>query len=127
MSDTPKHPLADLADEIVAHINSDASSDTPLWDRHYDPSFVSVEADGMTHSGRDEVQKKHDEWFANHTVHSVKAERAFLGHNRFGILIALDAEAKDGSWPRMQMQELGVYSVEGGKIVREEFMMPPMC
>ncbi|MEM1423508.1 MAG: SnoaL-like domain-containing protein [Planctomycetota bacterium] len=126
MSEMPKHPLADLANDVVNHINSDAKSDTPLWDKHYHPGFVSVEADGMTHSGRDEVQKKHDQWFEMHNVYSVKAHPAHLGHNCFSVVIELDAESKDGSWPRMQMQETAHYHVEDGKIVREEFLMPPM-
>ena len=126
MSEMPKHPLADLAAEVVAHINSDATSDAPLWDKHYHPGFVSVEADGMTHSGREEVQKKHDQWFDMHEVHEVKAQPAYLGHNCFSIIIELDAEAKDGSWPRMTMQEVAVYSTINGKVVREEFHMQPM-
>ncbi|GAB4555336.1 MAG: hypothetical protein Tsb0013_18070 [Phycisphaerales bacterium] len=126
MADMPKHPLTDLANDVLNHINSDATSDDPLWAKHYSPDFISVEADGMTHSGIEEVKQKHAEWFANHNVYSVKASGPFLGHDCFSLLIELDAEAKDGSWPRMKMTECAHYHVENGKVVREEFLMPPM-
>ena len=122
----PKHPNTDLAKAVFDHLNSGADSDKALWDAHYDPNFSSVEADGTTHTGREEVQGKHDWWYGAHTVHSVRATDYYLGPNGFSVRIEMDVEPKDGSWPRMKMAEVGVYAVENGKIVREEFHTPPM-
>lgn len=127
MSQPPQNPFHALGQAVVDHVNSGAESDAPLWDAHYDPNFVSVEGDGTTHTGREEVQGKHDWWNGAHTVHSVKATGPFLGHSGFSVMYELDVEANDGSMPRMVMHEVGVYTVEGEKIVREEFMYGPMC
>lgn len=121
------NPTQAIGQAVVDHINSGTNSDAPLWDAHYDDNFSSVESDGMTHTGREEVQSKHDYWHGAHTVHSVKASGPYLGHSGFSVIIELDCEAKDGSFPRMTMQEIATYTVENGKVTREEFMMPPMC
>ncbi len=126
MSQPPANPNAAIGKAVVDYINSGAKSDAALWDAHYDPGFSSVEQDGTTHTGRDKVQEKHDWWNGAHTVHSVKAEGPYLGHSGFSAIIQIDVEAKDGSFPRMTMQEIATYTVETGKVVREEFMMPPM-
>jgi ketosteroid isomerase-like protein len=111
-----------IGEAVVEHLNSGAESDAPLWDAHYAPDFVSVESDGTTHTGREEVQGKHDWWYGAHTVHGIKAEGPFVGASGFSVLIELDVEAKDGSMPRTTMREVAVYTVENDKVVREEFM-----
>lgn len=122
----PKHPNTDLAKAVFDHLNSGADSDQPLWDAHYDPNFSSVEADGTTHTGLEEVKGKHEWWYGAHTVHAFKATDYYMGPNGFSIRMEMDVEPKDGSWPRMKMTEMGVYTVENGKVVREEFHAPPM-
>lgn len=126
MQQPAPNPHAPIAQAVVDHINSGAASDAPLWDAHYDPNFTSVEADGTSHTGREAVQGKHDWWYGAHTVHGVKATGPFLGQKGFSVVMEMDIEPKDGSWPRMTMQEVGVYTIENGKVVREEFMYPPM-
>jgi len=111
----------EIGQAVVAHVNSGATSDEPLWDECYAPNFTSVEADGMTHTGREEVLKKHQQWLDTHTVHSMKAVGPFVGPSGFSVIYEFDVEAKDGSMPRLTMQEVGVYTVADGKVVREEF------
>lgn len=121
-----KSELQALCDAVVAHTSSGATSDEPLWDAHYADDFESVEADGTTHTGRDQVKGKHEWWYNSHEVHSFKVLDSFVGSDGFGIIYELDVEAKDGSFPRMTMSELAVYTVENGKVVRESFWMKPM-
>jgi ketosteroid isomerase-like protein len=47
----------------------------------------------------------------------------FFGEDQFSCLFAVDATDKE-SGNRFQMQEIGVYHVKDGKIVREEFHYP---
>ncbi len=123
---TMANPVAKIAQEVVDHVNSGAESDFPLWDKHWHPEFVSVEGDGMDFKGRPAVEEKHRQWAETVTCHAVKAHGPYATPNGFCIRYELDAEAKDGSWPRMQMDEIGVYTIEDGKVVREEFFGRPM-
>lgn len=120
--------LKDVADAVYAHVESGAPDDRVLWAAHYAPHFTSIEADGMTHSGVDEVAKKQEEWFAMVEMHGCTGEGPYVGHETspgsgtFSIRFTLDFEMKDGSMPRTTMTEIAVYSVDGGKVVREEFL-----
>lgn len=121
----PPHPLADLGKAIMAHVNSGATDDGPLWDVHFHPDFVSIEGDGQRYEGRAAVQKKCDDWVGAHTIHSFSAEGPYLGTDSIAVRFTLDVEPADGSWPRMTMTETAVYTVKDGKVVQEEFMFMP--
>jgi hypothetical protein len=132
MSDQPQHQpqpidprIIQIANDTVAHINSGAASDMPLWDKHWHPDFVSVEGDGMEFKGRKAVEDKHAWWFNTFTVHSCKAQGPFVGKNCFALHLTMDIEAKDGSMPRMTMQEIASYEVNDGKVTRELFLGAP--
>ena len=116
----------EIGNDLVAHVNKGSTSDAPLWDRHFSPKFVSVEGDGMSCSGREKVQEKHDWWNGAMTVHSCKADGPFVTPTGFCVHFTMDVEAKDGSMPRSTMSEVGHYAVENGKVVREEFFGRPM-
>lgn len=122
MPEMPAPPTKSIAETVLAHVRSKPENDEPLWDRCYAPDFESVEADGMKHTGRDQVKAKHAQWYGMMTVHDFRAHEAFCGADRFGILYEMDVEPKDGSWPRMNFREIGVYTVRDGKVVREEFL-----
>jgi hypothetical protein len=117
--------IIQIGKDTVAHINSGASSDFPLWDKHWHSDFVSVEGDGMEFKGRKAVEGKHEWWFNNFTVHSCKAQGPYVGKDGFALSLTMDIEAKDGSFPRMTMQEIAHYTVQDGKVTREEFFGPP--
>jgi len=92
----------------------------------YAKDIVSVEARGMDGEspekrGIDEVRGK-TEWFEqNMEVHNVKVSGPFVAHDRFVVQYDIDMTDKN-SKKRMQMSEVGVYTVKDGKIVREEFL-----
>src|SRR5207237_1134096 len=95
-------------------------------DTLYDKNIVSVEARTMDGSspetrGIDGVRGKTDWWLQNMQVHSFKANGPFVAHDRF--VVQYDADVTDkNSKNRMQLSEVGVYTVKDGKIVREEFL-----
>jgi hypothetical protein len=92
----------------------------------YDKEIVSVEArasDGESAEKRgiDQVRGKTDWWMQNMQIHSFTASEPFVAHDRFVIQYAADVTDKN-SKNRMQLSEVGVYTVKNGKIVREEFL-----
>jgi len=95
-------------------------------DTLYSKDIVSVEARAMEGGspetrGIDGVRGKTDWWVNNMETHSVKVSGPFVAHDRFVVQYDLDVTDKN-SKKRMQMSEVGVYTVKDGKIVREEFL-----
>jgi hypothetical protein len=95
-------------------------------DTVYDKDIVSVEARTMDGSspetrGIDGVRGKVDWWLEAMETHSVKVHGPFVAHDRFVVQYDIDVTDKS-SKKRMQLSEVGVYTVKDGKIVREEFL-----
>ena len=95
-------------------------------DTLYANDIVSVEARTMDGSspemrGIDAVRGKTDWWTQNMEVHTVKVSGPFVAHDRFVVQYDIDVTDKN-SKKRMQLSEVGVYTVKDGKIVREEFL-----
>jgi hypothetical protein len=95
-------------------------------DRLYAKEVVSVEAQGMggesaEKRGIDAVRGKADWWINNMQVHSFEVSGPFVAHDRFVVQYDVDVTDKN-SKNRMQMSEVGVYTVKDGKIIREEFL-----
>jgi hypothetical protein len=95
-------------------------------DTLYAKDIVSVEAWGMEGEspekrGIEAVRGKTDWWVNNMEVHDFKANGPFVAHDRFVVQYDVDVTDKN-SKKRMQMSEVGVYTVKDGKIAREEFL-----
>jgi hypothetical protein len=95
-------------------------------DSLYAKDIVSVEAranEGGSFESRgiEAVRGKTDWWEKNMEVHSVKVSGPFVAHDRFVVQYDVDMTDKN-SKERMQMSEVGVYTVKDGKIAREEFL-----
>ena len=92
----------------------------------YAKDIVSVEARAMEGGsfesrGIDAVRGKVDWWENNMEVHSQKVSGPFVAHDRFVVQYDVDITDKN-SKERMQISEVGVYTVKDGKIAREEFL-----
>jgi ketosteroid isomerase-like protein len=91
----------------------------------FSPDVVSVEAgappgeSAETH-GVKAVAKKGQDWMANHEVHSAKVDGPWPNGNRFIVYFSYDVTNRP-SGRRFQLDEAGLFTVENGKIVREEF------
>ena len=95
-------------------------------DTLYDKDIVSVEARGMDGEspekrGIDQVRGKTEWWLQNMEMHSVKVSGPFVAHDHFVVQYDIDVTNK-ASKERMQMSEVGVYTVKEGKVAREEFL-----
>lgn len=91
----------------------------------YADNVVSVEAGGppgmeREAKGLDAVKGKGKWWQDNHEVHSMSITGPWPHDDRFVVGFQFDVTHKP-SGKRMQMDEVGLYQVRDGKIVREEF------
>jgi hypothetical protein len=66
------------------------------------------------------IQAKSEWWYANHEIHSVSVTGPWPHDNRFIVGFQVDVTNKP-SGRRMYFDEVGLYTVENGRIVREEF------
>lgn len=113
----------EIAGAVVAHLNSGAHSDKPLWDKYWSDDVVSIEGVGMGMAwhGRKAMEEKCAQWMSENRVHGARATGPFVGSTGFAVLLEMDVETiKTGQ--RQAMKEIAVYTVQNGKVVREEFM-----
>jgi hypothetical protein len=94
----------------------------------YSPDIVSVEAMGSPEvpaelRGIDKIRGKNKWWMENHEVHSSKVDGPFPHNDRFAVKFSYEVTPKTGPMKgkRFGMDEVGIYTVKNGKIVREEF------
>lgn len=97
-------------------------------DTLYGADIVSVEAMSTPEMpaemrGIEAVRGKNQWWLDNHEIHSASAEGPYPHGEKFAVKYAYDVTAKAGPMAgnRMKMDEVAVYTVRDGKIVREEF------
>ncbi len=93
---------------------------------YYADDVESVEA--VAPSGGDRITKgiagvraKNEWWSENHEVHGAEVAGPYPhGEDRFAVRFNYDITNKP-SGQRMQMDEVGLFTVADGKIVKEEF------
>jgi len=111
----------EVGQEFVDLFNGGKYEDieTGLWSR----KVVSVEGMGVSRAwhGRKAVRAKNDRWMATHRIHDATCEGPYVGATGFAVRFSMDVE-DTATGDRTRMNEVGVYTVERGKIVREEFM-----
>jgi hypothetical protein len=87
------------------------------------PGIVSLEAmEGPMArvEGAVALKAKSDWWYADHTVHAASAMGPYVNGNQFAVNFDLDVTAK-ATGQRMCMLEVGLYTVQHGKIIEERF------
>lgn len=91
----------------------------------YSPDAVSAEAwapPGVERvaSGLPALFAKSERWSRDNEIHAFELSGPFPFEQRFAVYFRFEVTHKP-SQRRMQMEEVGVFTVDGGKIVREEF------
>ena len=94
-------------------------------EKYYSDGVVSIESSapkGMPAETRGiQAIKEKNQWFFDHNeLHSEEVNGPFLGEKQFAVEFKMDVTQK-ASGKRMHMEEMGLYTVEDGKIVREHF------
>ena len=96
----------------------------------YSKDIVSVEAMASPTgdfpqevSGIEKVIDKNKRWYDNNEVHHATAEGPFPNKDRFAVIFHYETSAKSGPMKgkRLKFDEVALYTVKNGKIVREEF------
>ena len=112
-----------IAQELVTLCR--AGRNLEAIDKLYSPKIVSVEPVSMENmpaemTGIDAIRVKNEWWFANNEVHSSEATGPFVGEGQFAVKYSFDVTSKP-TGQRFQMEEMALYTVKDGKIVREQF------
>ena len=94
-------------------------------DRFYSQDIESVEAAAMP--GMDRIQRgiqaikgKNQWWVENHEIHGGTVEGPYPNGDRFILRFQYDVTPKQ-TGKRMTLDETGLYTVQNGKIAKEEF------
>lgn len=109
----------EIGSRLVADFNAGKWELTDAWSK----DLVSIEGLGvaMAWEGRRAVDEKNAWWASTHKVYGGRAEGPFVGATGFAVKFTIDVEDTT-TGKRETMVEVGVYTVNNGKIIREEFM-----
>lgn len=96
-------------------------------DQLYSDSIVSIEGQGSEEmparmEGIEAIKGKNEWWFANHEVHGMVAEGPYVGHREDQFVVRFELDVTPQGGDRMQMTEVGIYTVADGKVQQEEFL-----
>lgn len=96
-------------------------------DKFYAENVESIEAAPPPGGGERavrgiaQVRGKNTWWVEQHEIHKAEVEGPFPhGDDRFAVIFRYDVTNKP-SKQRLKLDEVALFTVEGGKIVREEF------
>lgn len=112
----------DIANKLVGLCKQGKNTETKVL---YSEEVVSIEAfappGGQTEvKGLAALQAKSKWWMNNHEIHSAVVTGPWPNGDRFIVGFQYDVTHKP-SGRRIKMEEAALYTVENGKIVREEF------
>lgn len=116
--------VADVGSKLCGYCREGKNMDA--INELYSQDVVSVEAapmEGMpqTMEGIDQIRGKNEWWINAHEVNRADVKGPFPhGDDKFAVLFSYDVTNKE-SGDRMEMEEVAVYTVDGGKITKEEF------
>lgn len=111
----------EVGKDIVSMFNRGQMAE--IEGKYWSPDVASIEGLGVNLGwfGQKAVREKNAGWMADHVIHGAAAEGPFVGSSGFAIRFKMDVETKS-TGKREMMDEVGVYQLHNGKIVREEFM-----
>jgi ketosteroid isomerase-like protein len=114
---------AAVAEELVAFCRAGRNMDA--INTLYSPDIVSVESMGNEQmpremKGIDAIRQKNKWWGENNEVHSSVVDGPFIGEDKFAVYYNYDVTFKP-TGKRTPMEEMALYTVKDGKVVREQF------
>ena len=120
---TAPNTTAAVADELVSFCRVGKNLDA--INALYSPDIVSIESMGnetmpREQKGIDAIIAKNKWWSENNEVHSSTVDGPFVGDDKFAVYYNFDVTFKP-TGKRNAMEEMALYTVKDGKIVREQF------
>ncbi len=115
----------DIGTKLVSMFNTGQFNE--IEKMFWSPKIESIEGlgVGMGWRGKPAVDAKNAGWMAQNKIHGASAEGPFVGSSGFAVRFKMDVEQVD-TGTRTMFDEVGVYTVKNGKIIREEFMYSAM-
>ena len=111
----------DLAKDFVSMLQQrDDAGAAAKYNADSIASYEAMDGPMAVCKGKAEVKKKGEWFFANHEVHSSSAEGPFVNGDQFVVRFKYDVTPK-ATGKRMQMDEVGIYTVKDGRIAEERF------
>ena len=113
---------AQIAYDVVKMIRGRAGDET-IWAKHWHKKCDSIEGSEtrMAWRGMKQIRAKSDWWTQDHAIRGGDVEGPYLGATGFAIRFKMQVETLS-TGVIDSMEEVGVYTVQDGKVVREEFM-----
>lgn len=111
---------SEIAHKLVDFCRNE--QENKAYEKLYSPEITSIE---MTEPmkevhGMEGIQKKGEWWRENFDVHATEVSDPLIGDDHFCVRFYMDTTHKP-SGQRSEMNELAIYQVKDGKIVREQF------
>jgi hypothetical protein len=113
----------EIGKELVALCRQGKNMDAIA--KFYSPNIESVEAIanpqiGQIQKGIEAVKGKNQWWVENHQIHKAEANGPFPNGDQFIVHFTYDVTPKQ-TGTRMTMSEMGLFTVQNGKISKEVF------
>jgi hypothetical protein len=112
---------------MIDLVSTGPEGEAEFVSKYYSKDIVSIEGGGSDEmparlEGIEAIQGKRTWWYENNEVHGTGVEGPYVGHreDQFVIKFILDTTPTDGE--RMQMKEVGIFTVKDDKIVQEEYL-----
>jgi len=114
---------AAIAEELVSFCKAGRNLDA--INTLYSPDIVSIESMGnetmpREMKGIDAIRGKNQWWYENNVTHAATVDGPFVGEDKFAVYYNFDVTFKP-TGKRNSMEEMALYTVKEGKIVREQF------
>lgn len=111
--------IQSLAKQFVELCNQGKNFD--VMKTMYADDIVSVEASGQETAGKAAVIEKSAKWASGLTIHGEQMRGPYFnGTSQFAVFLTFEVTPK-ATGQRVKQDEVGVYTVKGDKIVREQF------
>lgn len=111
----------DIANDLVALCK--AGKFDEAGEKYWADDVLSVEAmpgDMAQMRGKDALRGKSEWWNNAHEIHSSEVEGPYVNGDQFAVRFKMDLTQKE-SGQRIQMDEVGIYTIKDGKIAEERF------
>ena len=124
MTTATSSATAAVAEELVSFCKAGRNIDA--INTLYSPDIVSIESMGNEQmpremKGLDAIRGKNQWWLENNEIHSSRVEGPFIGDDdKFAVYYNYDVTFKLNG-KRNNMEEMALYTVKDGKVVREQF------
>lgn len=107
-----------IAEDLVALCR--AGKHAEAGEKYWADDVRSIEPSGPETRGKKAAHEKGEAWANAHDVHSSEAQGPYVNGDQFVVRFTIDLTARE-TGQRMQLDEVGLYTLKDGKVVEERF------